>query len=243
MVNLEDSEGLLRLFVFLLVCIGLIGLEVWRPRRGDANRRGRWPVNLALGTVNAVVVRLIAPASGVTFALWGDARGFGLARLLNLPELVEFAGAVLALDLLVYAQHRLFHAVPALWSLHRLHHADRAMDVTTGIRFHPAEIAISTVYKGVCIVALGASPGATVTFELLLSLGSLFSHSNVRIGFDRLWQVLFVTPDMHRVHHSTEVGEQNTNFGFSLSCWDRMCGTYRAQPANRHETMPLGVVD
>ena len=164
MVNLEDSEGLLRLSAFLLFCIGLIGLEVWRPRRPDANRRGRWPVNLSLGTANAVVVRLIAPASGVTFALWGDARGFGLARLLDLPEVVELVGAVLALDLLVYAQHRLFHAVPALWSLHRLHHADRTMDVTTGIRFHPAEIAISTVYKGACIVVLGASPGATVTF-------------------------------------------------------------------------------
>jgi len=243
MLNLADSEGLLRLAAFLLFCIGLIGLEAWRPRRGDADRRRRWPINLSLGAANAVVVRLIAPASGVTFALWGEARGFGLARLLDMPEVVEFAGSVLALDFLVYAQHRLFHAVPALWSLHRLHHADRTMDVTTGIRFHPGEIAISTGYKGACIVLLGASPAAAVAFELILSLGSLFSHSNVRIGFDRLWQVLFVTPDMHRVHHSTEVGEQNTNFGFSFSWWDRMCGTYRPRPANRQETMPLGVLD
>ena len=242
-MNLEDSEGLLRLAAFLLCCMGLIGLEVWLPRRGDANRTGRWPVNLSLGTANAVVVRLIAPASGITFALWADARGFGVARLLDLPEVVEFAGSVLALDFLVYAQHRLFHAVPALWSLHRLHHADRTMDVTTGVRFHPAEIAISTVYKGACIVALGASPSATVAFELLLSLGSLFSHANIRLGPDRLWQAIVVTPDMHRVHHSTNVGEQNTNFGFSFSWWDRACGTYRARPAGPHATMPLGVAD
>jgi sterol desaturase/sphingolipid hydroxylase (fatty acid hydroxylase superfamily) len=243
MTNLADSEGLLRLAAFLLFGIGVIGLEAWRPRRGDADRRRRWPINLSLGAANAVVVRLIAPASGVTFALWADARGLGLARLLDLPVVVEFVGAALALDFLVYAQHRLFHAVPALWSLHRLHHADRAMDVTTGIRFHPGEIAISTLYKGGCIVALGASPSTTVAFELLLSLGSLFSHSNVCIGLDRLWQVFLVTPDMHRVHHSTDVGEQNTNFGFSFSWWDRACGTYRARPANPHEAMSLGVAD
>jgi len=243
MANLEDSEGLLRLTAFIVLSVGLIGVEAWRPRRLDANRRGRWPLNLSLAVTNAIVVRLIAPASGVTFALWAEGRGIGATRLFELPAAIEFAGSVLALDLLVYAQHRLFHAVPALWSLHRLHHTDRTMDISTGVRFHPAEIAISTVYKGVWIVALGVSPAATVAFELLLSLGSLFSHANIRLGPDRLWQAVVVTPDMHRVHHSTDVLEQNTNFGFSLSCWDRACGTYRARPAGHHETMPLGVVD
>lgn len=243
MLNLGDSEGVLRLSAFVLCSVGLTALELWRPRRPDANRRARWPINVSLGAANAVVVRLIAPAAGVTFALWAEARGVGLCRLLELPEAVEFAGAVLALDFLVYAQHRIFHAVPILWALHRLHHADRTMDVTTGIRFHPAEIAISTVYKGGWIVLLGASPGATVVFELLLSLGSLFSHANVRIGLDRVWRASFVTPDMHRVHHSTDVAEQNTNFGFSFSWWDRACGTYRARPVLPHETMPIGVGD
>ncbi len=243
MVNLEDAEGVLRLSAFIFFSVGLVALEFWRPRRGDADRRGRWPLNLSLGAVNAVVVRLIAPAAGVTFALWAEGRGIGLTRLIDLPDVVEFLGSVLLLDLLVYLQHRLFHVVPALWTLHRLHHADRTMDVTTGIRFHPAEIAISTAYKGLCIVVLGASPAATVAFELLLSLGSLFSHSNICIGADRLWRLVLVTPDMHRVHHSTQVGEQNTNFGFSFSWWDRACGTYRVQPARPHDTMPLGLAD
>jgi len=186
-------------------------------------------------------VRVLAPASGVTFALLAQARGLGLLHGLTWPAAVEFVLAVLALDALVYVQHRLFHALPWLWRLHRLHHADAGFDFTTGVRFHPGEIAVSTIYKGVCIVALGASPEAALAFEIVLSTGSLFSHANARLAGDRLWRLAFVTPDMHRVHHSTDGVEQNANFGFSFSWWDRLGGTYRPAPRLPHETMPLGI--
>jgi sterol desaturase/sphingolipid hydroxylase (fatty acid hydroxylase superfamily) len=197
-------------------------------------------VNLSLAVVNAVIVRVLAPASGVTFALLAADRELGLLHLVAWPPVVEWALAVLALDLAVYIQHRLFHAIPLLWRLHRLHHADRGFDFTTGVRFHPGEIALSALYKGAGIVALGASPGATLAFEIVLSTGSLFSHANARVAGERFWRLLLVTPDMHRVHHSTDSVEQNTNFGFSFSWWDRIGGTYRSAPRQPHETMPLG---
>ena len=172
--------------------------------------------------VNAVIVRVLAPASGVAVALLAERRELGLLRAVELPEALEWVVAVLALDAAVYVQHRLFHAVPWLWPLHRLHHADRGFDFTTGVRFHPGEIALSALYKGAGIVALGASPGATLAFEIVLSTGSLFSHANARVAGERFWRLLLVTPDMHRVHHSTDGVEQNTNFGFSFSWWDRI---------------------
>ena len=233
--------GGLRLGIFLGVCLSLGVWEAWRPRRTDARRRARWPVNLSLALVNTVVVRVLAPASGVTFALLAEGREWGLLRAVAWPGAAEFVIAVLALDCAVYLQHRLFHVVPLLWHLHRLHHADRGFDFTTGVRFHPAEIALSTLYKGAAIVALGASPEATLAFEIVLSTGSLFSHANARLAGDRLWRLAFVTPDMHRVHHSTDGAEQNANFGFSFSWWDRLGGTYRPSPQRPHETMPIGV--
>ena len=173
-----DGQGALRLGVFLAVCLGLGLWEAWWPRRGDARRGARWPVNLSLAVVNSVIVRVLAPASGVTFALLAEGRGLGLLRAVTWPSAVEFVLAVLVLDAAVYLQHRLFHVVPLLWKLHRLHHADRGFDFTTGVRFHPGEIALSTVYKGAGIVALGASPEAMLAFEIVLSTGSLFSHAN-----------------------------------------------------------------
>jgi sterol desaturase/sphingolipid hydroxylase (fatty acid hydroxylase superfamily) len=238
-----DGQGalVLRLGVFLAVCLGLGLWEAWRPRRSDAHRRARWPVNLSLAVVNSVIVRVLAPASGVTFALMAEGRGLGLLRVVSWPGAVEFGLAVLVLDFAVYLQHRLFHGVPLLWKLHRLHHADRGFDFTTGVRFHPGEIALSTIYKGACIVALGASPEAALAFEIVLSTGSLFSHANARLAGDRLWRLAFVTPDMHRVHHSTDGAEQNANFGFSFSWWDRLGGTYRPAPRQPHESMPIGI--
>jgi sterol desaturase/sphingolipid hydroxylase (fatty acid hydroxylase superfamily) len=235
------EQGALRLAVFALVCLSLGLWEAWRPRRRDARRRARWPVNLSLAAVNTVVVRILAPASGVSFALLAEDRDLGLLHAVTLPAWVEFTVAVLVLDAAVYVQHRLFHAVPWLWRLHRLHHADRGFDFTTGVRFHPGEIAISTLYKGAFIVALAASPEAVLVFEIILSTGSLFSHANARLGGDRAWRLVVVTPDMHRVHHSTARDEQNSNFGFSFSWWDRVGGTYRPAPRQAHETMPLGI--
>lgn len=241
MVDIASQQGALRLGVFLAVCLGLAAWETFWPRRGDAQRRARWPVNLSLAVVNSLVVRILAPASGVTFALLAADRELGLLRMVALPSPVEFAIAVLVLDAVVYVQHRLFHAIPFLWRMHRLHHADRGFDFTTGVRFHPGEIAISTLFKGACIVALGATPEATLAFEIILSTGSLFSHANARVGSDRFLRLAFVTPDMHRVHHSPERDEQNSNFGFSFSWWDRLGRTYRPAPRHPHETMPIGV--
>ena len=241
MVDIAGDQGKLRLGVFVLVCAGLAVWEVVSPRRDDVQRPKRWPVNVSLAVVNAVIVRVLAPASGVTFALLAADRELGLLRTVALPEMLEWAIAILVLDAAVYVQHRLFHAVPLLWRLHRLHHADRGFDFTTGVRFHPGEIAISTLYKGAWIVALGASPEATLIFEIILSTGSLFSHANARVPGDRLWRLALVTPDMHRVHHSTDGAEQNTNYGFSFSWWDRLGGTYRPAPRHPHETMPIGL--
>ena len=167
----------------------------WRSGRcsgrggSDARRPDRWPVNLSLAVVNAVIVRVLAPASGVTFALLAADRELGLLHMVAWPPVVEWVVAVLALDLAVYIQHRLFHAVPLLWRLHRLHHADRGFDFTTGVRFHPGEIALSTLYKGAWIVAIGASPEATLLFEIILSTGSLFSHANARVPGDGFWRL------------------------------------------------------
>ncbi len=191
------------------------------------------------------MVRLIAPASGVTFALWAERQGWGLLRAADAPSWLEAAAAIVALDLVVYLQHRLFHAVPWLWRMHRIHHADLHFDVTTGVRFHPFEIALSTLIKGGAIVALGASPVSVLVFEVILNAGSLFSHANgiLPAQLDRRLRRVFVTPDMHRVHHSVVIAEQNTNFGFNVSWWDRMFGTYRPAPAEPHESMPIGVAD
>lgn len=235
------SEAVIRGAAFAIGFLTIAAWELLRPRRSNTARARRWPINLSLAVVNGALVRLIAPASGVTFALWAEARGWGALRAIDLPDWFEATLAIAALDCAVYFQHRLFHLVPFLWTFHRLHHADRAFDVSTGVRFHPIEIAISTFYKGAIIVALGASPLAVITFEVLLNLGSLFSHANGQLPGDPVVRAMFVTPDMHRVHHSTRVVEQNSNFGFSFSVWDRLFGTYRPQPEEPHESMPIGV--
>jgi sterol desaturase/sphingolipid hydroxylase (fatty acid hydroxylase superfamily) len=181
----------------------------------------------------------------VSFALWAEREGWGVLRAADGAPWLEAAVAIAALDLVVYLQHRLFHAVPFLWRMHRAHHADLHFDVTTGVRFHPFEIALSTLLKGAAILALGATPVAVLIFEIILNAGSLFSHANGRLPprVDAVARRVFVTPDMHRVHHSTMVSEQNTNFGFNVSWWDRMFGTYRAAPSHPHESMPIGVSD
>lgn len=200
---------------------------------------------MALAALNSAVVRIIAPASGVTFALWAEREGWGVLRAADAAPWLEAAIAIVALDLVVYFQHRLLHAVPFLWRMHRIHHADLHFDVTTGVRFHPFEIALSTLLKGAAILALGATPAAVVVFEIILNAGSLFSHANGTLppAVDAIARRVLVTPDMHRVHHSTVVSEQNTNFGFNVSWWDRMFGTYRAEPSRPHASMPIGVAD
>ena len=215
------------------------------PRRARAvSRRGRWLTNIALVVLNTLVVRLALPVTAVGMAVIAEQRGWGLLHAIGpIPAVLAIALAVVLLDLAIYLQHVLFHAVPILWRVHRMHHADIDVDVTTGARFHPVEIVLSMCLKLASISALGAPPLAVLLFETLLNVGSLFSHANLRLppGCDRVLRLLVVTPDMHRVHHSAWGVETNTNFGFTFPWWDHLCGTYRAQPAAGHETMTVGL--
>ena len=193
--------------------------------------------------VDTLLVRILFPTTAVGLALLAEARGFGLFNVVALPAWVAVVASVVILDLAIYLQHVLFHAVPALWRLHRMHHADLEFDVTTGLRFHPIEILLSMLIKFAVVAALGAPALAVLIFEVLLNATSMFNHGNVRIpaGLDRVLRWLVVTPDMHRVHHSILSRETNSNFGFNLPWWDRLFGTYRAQPAAGHEAMTIGI--
>ncbi len=235
---------MLRLAAFIAVFAPIAAWEAVAPRRGRRFKRSeRWPQNLALAVINNLLLLLIAPGAEVAVAIAARGHGWGLLPALALPTWAQVAAAIVLLDLAVYAQHRVLHAVPVLWRMHRVHHADTDFDVTTGVRFHPFEIAVSTAWKCVVIAALGASPIAVIAFEILLNASSMFEHANGRLtaSVDRALRWIVVTPDMHRVHHSSIVGETNSNFGFNISWWDRLFGTYRAQPAAGHEAMQIGL--
>jgi sterol desaturase/sphingolipid hydroxylase (fatty acid hydroxylase superfamily) len=218
--------------------------EVLAPRREQKLARGtRWPGNVGIVVLDAALVRLVFPTTAVGLALIAEARGWGLLRALGLPIWAGVPLAVAALDLAIYLQHVLFHAVPALLRLHRMHHADLEFDVTTGARFHPVEILLSMGIKLGVIAALGTPAVAVLLFEVLLNATSMFNHSNVRMPtrLDRVLRWMVVTPDMHRVHHSILARETNSNFGFNLPWWDRLFGTYRDQPAAGHLGMTIGI--
>ena len=238
------NEAIIRGGFFVGVLVLMMSWEVVAPRRLRALPRfQRWTGNLGIVVVNTALLRLIFPTAAVATALGIEARGGGLIATLTLPyPLAVFLG-ILLLDLVVYAQHVALHAVPVLWRLHRMHHADLDFDVTTGIRFHPIEILLSMVLKIAIVAILGPPALAVLIFEVLLNATSLFNHGNVWIplGFDRVLRWIVVTPDMHRVHHSIEPEETNSNFGFNLPWWDRLFGTYRAQPAAGHGAMTIGL--
>jgi len=234
----------MRLAVFLAVLVAMAAWELLAPRRPATSARiARWPNNLGLLAVDTVLVRLVFPGAAVGFALFVELRGWGLLSLLTLPPWLAFAGAVLVLDLIIYLQHVLFHAVPALWRLHRVHHTDLEFDVTTGLRFHPFEILLSMLIKYTAIAAIGPPVGAVLLFEVLLNASSMFNHGNVYLppSIDRWLRWLVVTPDMHRVHHSVVRNETNSNFAFNFPWWDRWFGTYRAQPRAGHGDMVIGI--
>ena len=237
-------EPLIRLAAFGGVFVAMAIWEVIGPRRKQAIGRGwRWPNNLGIVAVDTLLVRILFPATAVGLALVAEARGFGLFNALPVPAWVGVAASVLLLDLAIYLQHVLLHAVPALWRLHRMHHADLEFDVSTGLRFHPIEILLSMTIKLAVIAGLGTPAVAVLIFEVLLNATSMFNHGNVRVapGIDRVLRWLVVTPDMHRVHHSILARETNSNFGFNLPWWDRLFGTYRAQPSAGHEAMTIGI--
>jgi sterol desaturase/sphingolipid hydroxylase (fatty acid hydroxylase superfamily) len=243
-MSILTHEASLRLLVFTGLLAILAVWEVLAPRRHqDLGRRTRWPGNLGVVVLDTLLVRLLFPTTAIALALVCEARGWGLLQALALPAWAAIPLAVLALDLAIYLQHVLFHAVPALWRLHRMHHADQDIDVTTGVRFHPIEILLSMGIKLGVVAALGTPAVAVFAFEVLLNATSMFNHSNVRmpLWLDRVLRWVVVTPDMHRVHHSIVVRETNSNFGFNLPWWDRLFGTYRDQPAAGHDGMTIGI--
>jgi len=238
------AEPLIRLGAFLGVFAIVALWEAVAPRRRAAfTRRARWPHNLGLLVLNGVLLRFVAPGAAIAVAIAGEAHGWGLVNALALPAWLAVPLAIVLLDLAVYFQHVTFHAVPALWRLHRVHHTDLDFDVTTGTRFHPIEILVSTLIKMAAVAAIGAPAVAVLVFEVLLNATAMFNHANGRlpVSLDRWLRLAVVTPDMHRVHHSIVYNETNSNFGFNLPWWDRLFGTYRAQPAAGHEAMTLGV--
>lgn len=241
---LLQHEAWVRLGAFAAVLLAVALWERLAPRRALAHRRARrWPANLGIVVLDTALARLALPMAAIGLAAVAEDRGWGLLNQLGLPPWLAFALALAALDLVVYVQHVLFHAVPALWRLHRMHHADLDFDVTTGARFHPAEVLLSTGIKLAAVAALGPPALAVLAFEVLLNATSMFNHGNVRLpaSLDRRLRWLVVTPDMHRVHHSILARETNRNFGFSLPWWDRLFGTYLAQPAAGHQGMTLGI--
>jgi len=238
------GEAAIRLGAFLAVFAAMALWEALAPRRHDAaDRPVRWTNNLAILVVDVLVVRLVAPASAVGIAIAVEARGWGLLSLLGVPPWLAFVASVVILDLVIYAQHVVFHHVPLLWRLHRVHHTDTVIDVSSGGRFHPGEILLSLAIKGVAILVLGAPPAAVLAFEVLLNATSMFNHANIRIParLEPVLRWLVVTPDMHRVHHSAVRRETDSNFGFNLPWWDRLFGTYRPEPEQGHEGMTLGL--
>jgi sterol desaturase/sphingolipid hydroxylase (fatty acid hydroxylase superfamily) len=237
-------EAAIRLGFFFGMLALMAMWELLAPRRKlSTSKTNRWIANLGIVFVNTAAVRLIVPITAVSMALLAQERGWGLLNNLDLPDWLALVTGVLALDFVIYLQHVMFHAVPVFWRLHMMHHSDMDFDVTTGVRFHPIEIVLSMGIKLAAIVVLGPSALAVLVFEVVLNATSLFNHGNVRLpaGLDRVLRLLVVTPEMHRVHHSHIARETNSNFGFNLPWWDRLFGTYRAQPDKGHEAMTIGL--
>jgi sterol desaturase/sphingolipid hydroxylase (fatty acid hydroxylase superfamily) len=241
---LVANELLIRICFFLGILLVMAAWEGAAPRRRqEIPRMLRWPNNLGIVVLDTIFVRLIFPIAAVGFAVVAEERSWGLFNVFDVPAWLAIVASLLALDLAVYLQHVMFHAVPVLWRLHRMHHADLEFDVSTGLRFHPIEILLSMGIKIAVVAALGLPAVAVLVFEVLLNATAMFNHGNVRIplGIDRVIRWIVVTPDMHRVHHSIYPPETNSNFGFNLPWWDRLLGTYRAQPRESHETMTIGI--
>ena len=239
-----EFEGLIRLGAFLIVFTAVATWEVLAPRRTQmAGRPARWPRNIGLLLVDVILLRVVAPGAAVAVALKAEAGGWGLLNAVPAPAWVAIPVGALLLDLTIYFQHVMFHAVPTLWRLHRVHHADLEFDVTTGTRFHPVEILISTAIKCAAVAAIGAPVISVLIFEVLLNATAMFNHANASVPerVERWLRWLVVTPDMHRVHHSIRYDESSSNFSFNLPWWDRLFGTYRAQPVTGHAAMIIGV--
>jgi len=242
--TLLDLETAIRLGCFFGVLVAMAVWELAAPRRALSQSKAlRWYANLGIVALNTILIRAAFPMAPVAVAVVAQERGWGLLNVVGAPSWAAAIAAVLILDMAIYLQHVMFHAVPALWRLHRMHHADLDFDVTTGARFHPFEIMLSVAIKMGVIILVGAPAVAVLIFEVLLNATSMFNHSNIMLplGLDRALRWVVVTPDMHRVHHSVAPHETNSNFGFNLPWWDRLLGTYRDQPETGHREMAIGI--
>lgn len=237
-------EPHIRLSAFFGVFAVMAIYELFAPRRALTVSKGlRWFSNLGIVVLNTAIARVVLPMAPVAFAVLCAERGWGVLNLLEGPLWFEVVFAIVIMDFAIWLQHVMVHAIPVLWRLHRLHHADQDYDVTTGARFHPIEILLSLGIKFAVIALIGASPVAVLLFEVILNAMAMFNHANVRLplGLDAVLRLALVTPDFHRVHHSDQPFETNSNFGFNLSIWDRVFGTYIAQPEHGHEGMTIGL--
>lgn len=240
------QEQSIRLACFLGVLLIMLVWELAAPRRRqDIPRLLRWTNNFIIVVIDTALVRLLFPILTVSVALQAESVGWGLFNFVELDPVVAILLAMVALDLVIYFQHIMLHAVPMLWRFHRMHHSDLEFDVTTGIRFHPAEIIASMGIKVLVVWLLGAPALAVLLFEVLLNAASLFNHSNIKLplSLDKLLRVILVTPDMHRVHHSVYPEETNSNYGFTVPWWDKLFGTYQSQPRDGHVDMDIGIAE
>lgn len=249
------SEPMLRLAVFATAFVAMALLELTLPKRRLVEPKARrWATNLAIIGLGSLLIRamevlprllggVLLPLVAVAVAMWAEAHGVGLLNWLALPVWLEWIVALVVLDFAIWLQHLAAHKIGALWAFHQVHHADRDIDVTTAIRFHPVEIGLSMLYKMAWVVVLGPAPAAVVAFEVILNACAMFNHANIALpaGLDRVLRLVMVTPDMHRVHHSVIRREHHSNYGFNLSIWDRLFGTYVAEPEGGHQGMTIGL--
>ncbi len=235
---------MIRFGIFASVFAVVALLEAWWPRRQLRYRKWRrWAANFGLIAIDIVVQRLLFGAAAIAAAVYAKEHRFGLLPLMHWPWPIKAVVGFVVLDCALYLQHRVFHAVPWLWRLHRVHHTDPDLDASSGLRFHPGEIVISLIYKAGVVLALGVDPWTVLVFESTLNGAAIFTHGNIGIpeSFDRIVRKFVVTPDMHRIHHSVEQAETDSNFGFFLSVWDRVFGTDRAAPAAGQTSATLGI--
>lgn len=237
-------ENLIRLVAALGIFGIMVSWEAFKPRRAQQiSRKQRWPVNLGFALLNMVLMRLTLGSLAYTSAVMAAENGYGLLNLWQLPNTMTIIATLLMLDFAIYCQHIVMHKLPLLWRLHKIHHTDLEFDATTAVRFHPLEIILSMLYKAVCIVLIGGNPEAIIAFEIILNGAATFNHSNIKIPdkVDKILRWLIITPDMHRIHHSAEPIETDSNYGFSISWWDRLCSTYIAEPKQPQTTMTIGI--
>jgi sterol desaturase/sphingolipid hydroxylase (fatty acid hydroxylase superfamily) len=237
-----NNEALIRLTAFLGIFASVAVWESLSPRRQLAtSKASRWFSNISITLFGTIIVRSLFPVLAVTLA--ADETTWGILNQISLPYILKVFISVLALDLIIYGQHVMFHIVPLFWRVHMMHHADLDIDVTTGLRFHPIEVMLSMGIKLAAVIIIGPPVMAVILFEIFLNGTSMFNHGNIRmpLNVDRLLRLVVVTPDMHRIHHSVIIKETNSNFGFNFPWWDRVFGTYRGQPAAGHDTMTIGL--